>query len=832
MRKVLHTVLLSILGATICALAPLTLSNNVSVPNNIMGFPSSDTTTGNAPVSVTHNISRSTKTSDELTASQVAKDAPANDAYDVCNAKTAPGTAHCNALVRRGPLSTGGVSKGATVPAASLGDSGAYSPKFLQSAYNVASVAAQGDNGSGQIIGVVDAFSNPNLIANLNYYRRYFGLAPCVAGTVSTSATNCVIQVVNEQGGTTLPATSASWGMEETIDVDMVSAICANCELLVVDANSAQIQDLGPSVNTAVQMGAVTVVNSYGTSEYPAENNDANLYYNHPGVAIVVAAGDSGYGVQFPAAAPDVVSVGGTTLVQNTDSGTRNGSEVAWSGTASGCSAYEPKPVWQHDTKCANRSVADVAAVADPNTGVWIYDTFGQPGLMIAGGTSVAAPIVGSLFALANKSMPSSSYAVSFLYASPGSLVPVTSGSDGKCGSYLCNAALSVGGYNGPTGLGTPGASPNSVPALSAPMFVSSTSSSATTATTSTGEVATSSNVVATQVSAGTNSSCSVLQGGTVQCWGQNSFGQLGNNSTINSSSPVTVTGLSNVTEVSVGESHACAVLTGGLVKCWGSNSNGQLGVASVQQSSRPVTVKGITSATSVAAGYDYTCAVLSTGSVWCWGSNEYGQAGHAASNSVSTPMLVQGITNATQVAVSVNHTCAALTTGNVECWGSNGYGQLGNGTSGSSAAPVQVSGLSGATQVATGASASCALLTSGSVECWGFNSDGELGNASTVNSSTPVIVSSVSGATSVSMGAYDACAVAGSGSLRCWGFDAMTLFGTNGVTSANALAPAVILSKVSNASLSSSGGCVIGSDGTVRCWSGAGASLIPVSFS
>ena len=196
------------------------------------------------------------------------------------------------------------------------------------------------------------------------------------------------------------------------------------------------------------------VSNSYGGSEYPGETQDSATYYNHAGVAITASSGDAGYGVQFPAASPGVASVGGTSLRQNTNTGTRNAVETAWSGAGSGCSAYEPKPAWQTDRGCSKRTVADVSAVADPSTGVWVYDSYGDPGFEVFGGTSVAAPIVGAVYAMAAN--PASSAQVgSYPYGHPGALNDVVSGSNGSCGSYLCTAGV---GYDGPTGLGTPNA--------------------------------------------------------------------------------------------------------------------------------------------------------------------------------------------------------------------------------------------------------------------------------------------------------------------------------------------------------------------------------------
>ena len=206
----------------------------------------------------------------------------------------------------------------------------------------------------------------------------------------------------------------------------------------------------------AVALGATAVSNSWGGDESPAESSADNAYFNHPGVAITVSAGDSGYGVEYPAASPDVIAVGGTSL--SVAAGARGYSETAWSGTGSGCSAYEAKPAWQTDSGCANRSVVDISADADPNTGVAVYDSTpdsgGHSGWLVFGGTSAAAPFVAGAYELSHNSSPVADYPAQTLYAKPGSFYDVTSGSNGTCGvTYLCNATT---GYDGPTGLGTP----------------------------------------------------------------------------------------------------------------------------------------------------------------------------------------------------------------------------------------------------------------------------------------------------------------------------------------------------------------------------------------
>ncbi len=394
-----------------------------------------------------------------------------SESENVCSYDVSPGYAHCNASRRFDPAAASATpSRDAIAQPNVLGNGGAYDPKYLQSAYNIASLTAQHGGGAGQIVAIVDAYDEPNIASDLAFYRNYFNLPPCPSGTVSSSNTGCVFQKVNEVGtAAPLPAANASWGTEIALDVDMVSAICPKCQILLLEGNTASINDLGTAVTTAVSMGANVVSNSYGSIEFPTEDQISTAYFNHPGIPIVASSGDSGFGVEFPAASPLVTAVGGTTLNQATNTGTRNATESVWSGAGAGCSAYEPKPVWQTDSGCSNRTVADVSAVANPQTGVWTYDSFGRAGFGIYGGTSVAAPIISAVYALAANPASSAAVPAQYLYGAANSLTPITSGSDGSCGTYLCDASASQNGYNGPSGLGSPGGSPNSFNAFSIP---------------------------------------------------------------------------------------------------------------------------------------------------------------------------------------------------------------------------------------------------------------------------------------------------------------------------------------------------------------------------
>jgi len=316
---------------------------------------------------------------------------------------------------------------------------GGYGPADLRSAYNLPSAA-----GAGETVAIVDAYDDPNAESDLGTYRAQFGLPAC------TTANGC-FRKADQRGGASYPAPDPTWAGEISLDLDMVSAICPQCHILLVEADDASGSSLGGAVDEAVALGAKFVSNSYGSFTEDPSETASDPYYDHPGVAITASAGDNGYGVGYPAASKYVTAVGGTSLMRA--AGTRGWAETAWSGTGSGCSRVEGKPSFQHDTACASRTVSDVSAVADPDTGVAGYDTYLQSGWLVFGGTSVSSPIIASVYALAGT--PSAAdYPNAYPYATPAALNDVTSGSNGYCGGlYLCTAGT---GYDGPTGLGTP----------------------------------------------------------------------------------------------------------------------------------------------------------------------------------------------------------------------------------------------------------------------------------------------------------------------------------------------------------------------------------------
>ncbi|NUP51145.1 MAG: S8 family serine peptidase [Catenulispora sp.] len=318
-----------------------------------------------------------------------------------------------------------------------------YGPADLQSAYNLPSSTA----GSGQTVAIVDAYDDPTAEADLGVYRAQYGLPAC------TTANGC-FKKVNQTGGTKYPRTNAGWATEISLDLDMVSAVCPNCHILLVEASSASFSNLGTAVNEAAALHANAISNSYGGSDL---SDSSAPYYNHPGIAITASSGDSGYGVQFPASSHYVTAVGGTSLTKS--SASRGWAETVWSGAGSGCSTLNAALSGQSsfNTGCTLRAEADVSAVADPNTGVAVYDSTayqGRSGWQVYGGTSVASPIIASVYALAGNT---GSIDNNYPYTHSGSFFDVTSGSNGSCSpSQLCTARA---GWDGPTGLGTPNGS-------------------------------------------------------------------------------------------------------------------------------------------------------------------------------------------------------------------------------------------------------------------------------------------------------------------------------------------------------------------------------------
>lgn len=452
-------------------------------------------------------------------------------------------------------------------PASSTARGYGLSPADIASAYGL-------DGGGTGTVAIATAYSDPHLEADLAVYRARFGLPAC------TTAGGC-LRIVGEDGGTNLPKADADWGEETSLDVDAVSAACPGCSILVVEASTARIDDLGTAVDSAVSLGATAVSASWGDTEWSFWSSTSARYFTHPGVPIVAATGDDGATTAvFPAALPNVIAVGGTTLTSTTDgtgspatvqqvqggavtttttsatvtkdrqtlakaksalgtakrrvtaaaaslhratvrrahaatarsrtlwrhrvssltralasarktektaakrvsgaesvllkdlvreqseqaavraklgqTGRAGWIETAWSGGGSGCSAFVPRPSWQPRAVCARRSTADLAADADPQSGLATYDTYGTSadtpdGWLVAGGTSLAAPLVAAMLVRSGHAASYSS--AQPLYAHAGAFWDVTGGANGSCRTALCDAGV---GYDGPTGLGSP----------------------------------------------------------------------------------------------------------------------------------------------------------------------------------------------------------------------------------------------------------------------------------------------------------------------------------------------------------------------------------------
>lgn len=322
--------------------------------------------------------------------------------------------------------------------------SGSYGPAQWQAAYGLG-------GSSTETVAIVDAYDDPNIAQDLasyiTAYQSEFSTPPCVGG-------NCFTKV-NQTGGTRYPKSNQGWALEISLDVETLRAACPACKILLVEASSSRLSDLIQAEQYA-ENHANVVSNSWGGSEFSSEVSDDS--YFDQSMPITFSSGDSGYGVEWPAASPNVTAVGGTTLQSNL-------SQIAWSGSGSGCSAYESQPPWQNslvgNSGCTMRMVADVSADADPATGAAVYDTYGyqgQSGWFIVGGTSLASPLIASAYAFGGSNETNDSDTnenlLADVYNDSALLKDVIKGSNGACGNLLCTAGP---GYDGPTGLGTPG---------------------------------------------------------------------------------------------------------------------------------------------------------------------------------------------------------------------------------------------------------------------------------------------------------------------------------------------------------------------------------------
>jgi hypothetical protein len=324
-----------------------------------------------------------------------------------------------------------------------------YGPGDLRDAYSLGGLARTG--GAGQTVAVVGAFDDPSAEQDLATYRAQFGLPPC------TTANGCFRKVNQTGQPSPLPAANFDWALEDSLDLQAVSAICPNCRLVLVEAASDIITDLAIAANTAGGL-ATQVSNSYGVDETAiADFKPLELKYTNPGVSMIAASGDGGVGVNYPASSPNVTAAGGTSLTAA--AGTARGwTETAWDGAGRGCSALA-RPAWQPTRQdCATRVVADVSAVSDPNTGLAVFGPSGTPAAppsvwQVVGGTSAASPIVAAYEALlgAATAGPAFPYSPTAVWTDVGS-GPATP----ACGAVATSLCVAAPGYDPPTGLGTP----------------------------------------------------------------------------------------------------------------------------------------------------------------------------------------------------------------------------------------------------------------------------------------------------------------------------------------------------------------------------------------
>jgi subtilase family serine protease len=387
--------------------------------------------------------------------------AQAKPERSVCPGPARAGSVRCFAHV---------VTDSKGTPATTILPAG-YGPAQFHGAYSLP-LTIQGS--TPQTIAIVDAYDDRNIRSDLTTYDSTFGIPDLPTCARPSSGGACFAKVNQSGVASSYPSSNSGWDLEIALDVETAHQTCQNCKIVLVEASSSSDANLDTAEDTAYRLGATEISNSWGTSsEYAGEVAENSAHFNHPGVAITVASGDSGYNAfGFPAASPGVIDAGGTMLsVTQSNGGYSWGGESSWSGSGSGCSVYFSAQNWQTSalswtlTGCSSRSVADVAADADPNTGAAVYDSVkydGRSGWFQVGGTSLASPLIAAVYALADNAATAQAYPVGTTslypaelpYDHPAALHDITTGpGTGNCGTTACNAGV---GYDGPTGVGTP----------------------------------------------------------------------------------------------------------------------------------------------------------------------------------------------------------------------------------------------------------------------------------------------------------------------------------------------------------------------------------------
>ncbi len=331
------------------------------------------------------------------------------------------------------------------------------------------------------------------------------------------------------------------------------------------------------------------------------------------------------------------------------------------------------------------------------------------------------------------------------------------------------------------------------------------------------------------QLALGYLHSCLRKSDGRVQCWGDNGAGQLGDAVPFDAGArapakvPQFVAGISDAVQLASGLSHSCVIRGGGTLMCWGINSFGQLGDGTTQRSSSVVAVGGVTDAIAVAAGTSFTCALVKGGTVKCWGANYSGQLGDNSKLDRPTAAPVQQLTGATGIATAEHHACAIVGNGTVKCWGKNDEGQLGNGSTMESLVPTPIASLTDIVQVVAASRFTCALEGSGQVHCWGANTLGQLGTGSPNAAPNPSpAVTAVSDAIAIWVGYEHACAVRRTGEVKCWGAAGNGQVGSGAVPDdASIPKPTAVVGVASALGISTGGdhSCATTASGAVLCW-------------
>jgi alpha-tubulin suppressor-like RCC1 family protein len=674
-------------------------------------------------------------------------------------------------------------------------------PQELRAAYKVPE-----HGGSSATIALVDGPADPNAEADLNVYRKEYGLGEC------TEANHCFKQM-NALGEVKKPAEPGSWNIEIALDLDMVSAACPECHIVLVEA-----MEEGPTFTLAAEEEALRLPGITAVSDSwnigfekgnPAnskvvctgeqakrclgaeeEETDDHIF-NHPGTPIFVAGGDYGYAARYPAISPFVIAVGGTTLKK--EPGTPRGwSEETWynpnleidekgRGGSSACSIFEAKPRWQTDRPCAKRMLSDVSADANESVSPpSVYDSYVPGGWANVGGTSASAPFVAGVWAVATSySKNLNSLGAEAFYKDPSALFDVTRGINGTCtppteDEYWCTTET---GYDGPTGNG----SPNGVFQFSAAPSVT------------------------TGAASGLSSSTVTLNGSLNPNGLETTFQfQYGTTTSYGTNVPVPAasagSGLSSV-EVSRAI-QGLAAHTTYHYRLVATNSSGTTNGA--DETFKTLTPPAVTVVQANAGPPAGGTTVNITGSNFTGATQVHFGAVAATNMVVDSSSLVTATAPQGNGTVDVTVTTSAGTSPSTSAdhftyrngsvgasWGANKFGQLGNGTTTSTTLPVTVGGSGELAAVAAGYVHSLAIKN-GSVLAVGNGEQGQLGNGTLINSTTPVAVCAIeeaachnhlAEATAIAAGKSHSLALLKSGAVVAWGLNSSGQLG-NGTNS------------------------------------------------